>query len=123
MKSKFTSGTCSRLQILALVFLLVPLTVSAQMDGNQKTSWAGKYEGSIKAPNGDLLKVTLELKDENGKILIPGFYERVKKPSSDELAAWNSLPFNEEEYRQKEVGARELTGEPGYNVMERTFRP
>ena len=68
MKSKFTSGTCSRLQILALVFLLVPLTVSAQMDGNQKTSWAGKYEGSIKAPNGDLLKVTLELKDENGKI-------------------------------------------------------
>src|SRR5436305_2962296 len=77
---------------------------------------SGMYGGVAPNPLEALARVIAKLKDENGKILIPGFYDHVKKPSSDELAAWNSLPFNEEEYRQREVGARELTGEPGYNV-------
>src|SRR6202012_882909 len=57
----------------------------------------------------------------NGKILIPGFYDKVQSPDDAELKAWHSLPFNEEHYRKTEVGSTELTGEPGYNVMERTW--
>ncbi len=37
------------------------------------------------------------------------------------MAAWSSLPFDEEEYRIKEVGARQLVGEEGYSVLERTW--
>ena len=51
------------------------------------------------------------LKDREGKILIPGFYDDVKAPSEDEVAAWAKLPFDEEEYREKEVGASKLVGE------------
>ncbi|HET7100684.1 MAG TPA: M20/M25/M40 family metallo-hydrolase, partial [Terriglobia bacterium] len=42
-------------------------------------------------------------------------------PSGEELRAWATLPFNEEEYREKEVGARELVGEDGFTVLERTW--
>jgi acetylornithine deacetylase/succinyl-diaminopimelate desuccinylase-like protein len=42
-------------------------------------------------------------------------------PSAEELAAWKSLPFDEEHYRETEVGSRELVGEPGYSVLERTW--
>ena len=61
------------------------------------------------------------LKDEQGHILIPGFYDDVIAPSPEELAAWRSLPFDEEHYRATEVGARQLTGEHGYSVLERTW--
>src|SRR5438067_3842864 len=82
---------------------------------------SGMYGGVAPNPFVALAQVIAKLKDENGKILIPGFYDRVQKPSSDELKAWKSLPFNEEHYREVEVGSSELTGEAGYSVMERTW--
>jgi acetylornithine deacetylase/succinyl-diaminopimelate desuccinylase-like protein len=68
-----------------------------------------------------LAQIIAKLKDENGHILIPGFYDDVVAPSKEELNAWQSLPFDEEEYRQKEVGAKTLVGEDGYSVLERTW--
>ena len=61
------------------------------------------------------------LKDEEGHILIPGFYDDIIPPSPEELAAWDSLPFDEEHYRITEVGSRTLVGEAGYTVLERTW--
>src|SRR5213075_1773732 len=57
----------------------------------------------------------------NGKVLIPGFYDRVQKPSAEERQAWSRLPFNEEGYRQAEIGSSRLTGEPGLTVHARTW--
>ena len=45
----------------------------------------------------------------------------MQKPTEDELKAWASLPFDEEEYRKAEVGSDVLTGEPGYPVLYRTW--
>ena len=82
---------------------------------------SGMYGGA--APNAfvALCQIIAQLKDKGGKILIPGFYDDVQKPSDAELKAWKSLPFDEEHYRETEVGSTELTGEAGYNVMERTW--
>ncbi len=82
---------------------------------------SGMYGGA--APNAfvSLVHILAKLKDENGHILIPGFYDDIIPPSAEELAAWKSLPFDEEEYRAKEVGSKQLVGEAGYNVMERTW--
>ncbi len=82
---------------------------------------SGVYGGAAPNPLEALARIISKLKDENGKILIPGFYDRVEKPSADELKAWDSLPFNEEHYRQTEVGSKVLTGEPGYSVLYRTW--
>jgi len=82
---------------------------------------SGMYGGA--APNAfvSLAQILAKLKDEDGHILIPGVYDDIIPPSAEELAAWRSLPFDEEHYRISEVGSRQLVGETGYSVLERTW--
>ena len=82
---------------------------------------SGMYGGAAPNPFIALAQIIARLKDESGRILIPGIYDKVVPPSPEELAAWASLPFDEEHYRQTEVGSRELVGEAGYSVLERTW--
>jgi acetylornithine deacetylase/succinyl-diaminopimelate desuccinylase-like protein len=82
---------------------------------------SGMYGGAAPNPFFALAHIIAKLKDENGNILIPGFFDEVVAPSDEELAAWRRLPFDEEEYRKNEVGSRQLIGEPGYSVLERTW--
>jgi acetylornithine deacetylase/succinyl-diaminopimelate desuccinylase-like protein len=82
---------------------------------------SGMYGGAAPNPFFALAQIISKLKDDNGKILIPHFYDNVQRPSEQELNAWKSLPFNEEHYREHEVGSKELTGEPGFSVQERTW--
>jgi acetylornithine deacetylase/succinyl-diaminopimelate desuccinylase-like protein len=82
---------------------------------------SGIYGGAAPNPFIALAQVIAALKDPQDRILIPGFYDRVAAPSADELKAWKRLPFDEEHYRTSEIGARELSGEPGFSVQERTW--
>ena len=82
---------------------------------------SGIYGGAAPNPFVALAQIIAQLKDKDGRILIPGFYDKVQAPSADELKAWKSLPFDEEHYRQTEVGSSQLTGESGYSVIERTW--
>ncbi|HWZ12344.1 MAG TPA: dipeptidase [Acidobacteriaceae bacterium] len=82
---------------------------------------SGMYGGAAPNPFVALAQIIAQLKDADGRILIPHFYDDVKTPTKAELKAWKSLPFDEEHYRQSEVGSSELTGESGYSVLERTW--
>jgi acetylornithine deacetylase/succinyl-diaminopimelate desuccinylase-like protein len=82
---------------------------------------SGMYGGAAPNPFVALAHLIAKLKDEEGRILIPHLYEKVQFPSDAELAAWKSLPFDEEHYRETEVGSTALTGEPGFSVLERTW--
>ena len=82
---------------------------------------SGMYGGAAPNPFFALIEIISKLKDSKGKVLIPGFYSKVKAPSKDELKAWKKLPFNEEHYRKTEVGSKVLTGEPGFSVLYRTW--
>jgi acetylornithine deacetylase/succinyl-diaminopimelate desuccinylase-like protein len=82
---------------------------------------SGMYGGAAPNPFVAMAQILAALKDPQGRILIPGFYDDMIPPSAEELAAWRSLPFDEEQYRISEVGSRELVGEAGYSVLERTW--
>ncbi len=82
---------------------------------------SGMYGGAAPNPFVALAQIISRLKDEHGHIQIPGFYDDIVSPSEAELTAWRSLPFDEEEYRTNEVGSRQLVGESGYSVLERTW--
>ena len=82
---------------------------------------SGMYGGAAPNPFTAIAQIIAHLKDENGHILIPGFYDDIIPPSPEELAAWRSLPFDEEHYRIAEVGSSQLVGENGYSVLERTW--
>ena len=82
---------------------------------------SGMYGGA--APNAvfGLIELLSKLKDANGKIQIPGMYDDVEPPTPAEKRSWEHLPFNEKDFLKSEVGSTQLTGEPGYSVMERTW--
>lgn len=82
---------------------------------------SGMYGGVAPNPFVALCQIVAKLKDENGRILIPGFYDKLEVPTADELKAWKTLPFDEEHYRETEVGSRELVGEPGFSTIERLW--
>ncbi len=82
---------------------------------------SGLYGGVAPNAHETLVRILGQLKTPNGKIRIPGFYEAVERPSSAERKAWKQLPFNERRYRQREVGAKALTGIAGSTPLERTW--
>ncbi len=98
---------------------LVYTEIEAQ--GAKTDLHSGMYGGAAPNPLFALVEIISKLKDAKGRILVPGFYTKVKAPSKDELKAWKRLPFNEEHYRKTEVGSKVLTGEPGYSVLYRTW--
>jgi acetylornithine deacetylase/succinyl-diaminopimelate desuccinylase-like protein len=82
---------------------------------------SGMYGGAAPNPIQAIAEILCTLKGRDGRINIPGFYDRVQAPTLEETEAWKRLPFDEQEYRKKEVGSSKLTGEPGYTVFERTW--
>ena len=82
---------------------------------------SGMYGGAAPNPFFALAQIIAQLKHPTGRVAIPGFYDKVVTPAPAELAAWKSLPFDEDHYLDTEVGSTELTGEIGYSVLERTW--
>lgn len=82
---------------------------------------SGMYGGAAPNPMQALAEIIARLKGPDGKIRVPGFYEKVRKPSRKELAAWKRLPFKENGFLKKEVGSTALTGERNYSVLERLW--
>ena len=82
---------------------------------------SGMYGGTVANPIFAIAEILTALKDREGHIRIPGFYDRVVPPSEAELRAWRSLPFDEEAFRRNEARALALTGEPEVPVLERIW--
>ncbi len=82
---------------------------------------SGVYGGAAPNPIMAIAEILCALKDRDGHIRIPGFTDKVTPPSAKETTAWESLPFDVEEYKKHEVGVTELTGEPEFSIFERTW--
>jgi acetylornithine deacetylase/succinyl-diaminopimelate desuccinylase-like protein len=82
---------------------------------------SGMYGGAAPNPFQALAEIITGLKGPNGKIRIPGYYEKVAKPSKAELDAWKRLPFKETQFLKKEVGGKALVGEKAFSVLERLW--
>jgi acetylornithine deacetylase/succinyl-diaminopimelate desuccinylase-like protein len=91
------------------------------VEGANHDLHSGVYGGAAPNPFQAMAEIICALKDRDGRILIPGFYDRVVPPSAKEREAWARLPFDEKEYTEKEMGARELVGEPGVPLFERVW--
>jgi acetylornithine deacetylase/succinyl-diaminopimelate desuccinylase-like protein len=86
----------------------------------QKDLHSGLYGGA--APNAieTLWHMLEQLKGPDGRIRIPGMYDRVARPAARELAAWKKLPIKERDFL-KETGAKALNGELKYTFWERVW--
>jgi acetylornithine deacetylase/succinyl-diaminopimelate desuccinylase-like protein len=89
--------------------------------GAKQDLHSGVYGGAAPNPLMAAAEILTALKDRDGHILIPGFYDRVQAPARQEREAWARLPFDEAKYREEELGVRALTGEPEYSLFERLW--
>ncbi len=88
------------------------------VQGPNRDLHSGVYGGAVMNPAEALAKILSQLKDNKGRILVPGFYDEVEKFSKAEKEDINSQPFNLDHY-QKELGIDTVFGEEGYTTLER----
>lgn len=97
--------------------------VEVEVTGPGRDLHSGVYGGAVANPINILCKMVASLHDENGKVVIPGFYEKVAELTPAERSAMNKAPFDLEAYK-KDLSIKEVKGEKGYTTFERTgIRP
>ena len=86
--------------------------------GPNRDLHSGVYGGAVENPANVLCEIIAKLKDEDGVIQIPGFYDSVVPLTEADREAFAQLPFDEEEYK-KTLDVDALHGEKGYTTLER----
>lgn len=79
---------------------------------------SGMFGGIVHNPAQALCDVLSGMHDAQGRITLPGFYERVRSLPEDEKAELNRLPITDATYL-KQTGVPKLWGEPEYTAVER----
>ena len=93
------------------------------LHGPSRDLHSGIFGGSLDNPAMALAQLLAKLRDKNGRVAIPGFYDEVEKLSTYERKQFARLPYKESEYR-KFLGVPELFGEKGFTPYEqRSARP
>ena len=80
---------------------------------------SGLFGGVAPNPINTLARILGELKDRDGHVTIPGFYDAVRRPSDEEQAGWREDEPRYEAEALRMSGARALEGEPGFLAIER----
>jgi acetylornithine deacetylase/succinyl-diaminopimelate desuccinylase-like protein len=80
---------------------------------------SGLFGGVVHNPAQALAELIAKMHDENGTIMLPGFYDSVRLVSEEERADFARLPNNEASYLE-ETGVPALWGEKEYIPVERT---
>ncbi|HEX2979233.1 MAG TPA: dipeptidase [Anaerolineaceae bacterium] len=79
---------------------------------------SGVFGGLIQNPANALAKLIAGMTDDQGRITLPGFYDKVVPLSSEEKAELARLPMDDA-YYLKQTGAVKLFGEAGFTSIER----
>ena len=93
------------------------------VDGPSADLHSGYYGGVVRNPVEALATIVAGLKDANGRVTVPGFYDGVPELEPERAAELRGLPFDEEK-EAKGLGVPALAGERDRIPLERMwFRP
>lgn len=81
---------------------------------------SGIYGGTIQNPIHALCNMVAKLRDEDGKILVDGFYDDVRELSAADRELISAVPHDAAAFK-KQIGVSDTFGEPGYSTVERQF--
>lgn len=92
--------------------------LEVEVTGPNRDLHSGMYGGTVANPINVLGKMIASLKDDQGRITIPGFYDKVVELSEEERQEINRAPHDDDEYKRA-LDIDELAGEAGYTTPER----
>ena len=91
--------------------------------GPNKDLHSGHYGGAVANPIQVLCEMVASLIDADGRVAVPGFYDKVVELSAADRAMLARAPFDLEEYKAF-LDIADVRGEKGYTTLERTgIRP
>jgi acetylornithine deacetylase/succinyl-diaminopimelate desuccinylase-like protein len=86
--------------------------------GPNRDLHSGVYGGAVQNPLNALCEMVSKMKDANGVVQIPGFYDDVLDLTDAEREASRNLPFDEKNWLGS-IGVEHGFGEKGYTTLER----
>ena len=93
--------------------------MEVEVTGPNPDLHSGLFGGAVATPANVLARLINQLVDDEGRVTIPGFYDKVRELTPAERKAFNKAPFCLKKYKKAlEIGAVE--GEAGYTTIERT---
>ena len=81
---------------------------------------SGLYGGAVPNPINALARLIATLHDDQGRVQVPGFYDRVLELEASEREAFAQLPYEKESFLE-EVNASDTAGEEGFTTLERIW--
>ncbi len=97
--------------------------IDAQIDfyGPESDLHSGSFGGAVPNPLHAMAALLAGLHDERGRVMLPGFYDKVVPLSAEERELLGRLPFDEKEWLATAGGSRATAGEHGYSTLERIW--
>jgi acetylornithine deacetylase/succinyl-diaminopimelate desuccinylase-like protein len=89
-----------------------------EVTGANRDLHSGHFGGAVPNPINELCKILAQIVDNEGKITIPHFYDKVVPLSADERKMIAEIPFDLEQYK-KSIDIQDIIGEKGYSTLER----
>ncbi len=86
--------------------------------GPSKDLHSGLFGGTVHNPAQALIELVAGMHDKNGKITLPGFYDKVRKLSKKEREDFKRLPVTDKQLKEI-TGVPALWGEPQFIPVER----
>ncbi len=71
-----------------------------EVTGPNRDLHSGHFGGAVANPINTLCKLIAQITDEDGRITIPHFYDKVEELSAEEREMIAQIPFDEEKYKQ-----------------------
>jgi acetylornithine deacetylase/succinyl-diaminopimelate desuccinylase-like protein len=107
-------------ELPAIVYALRGIAyVEVEVTGPDHDLHSGTYGGAVHNPINALCAMIARLQDENGRITIPGFYDKVRELDPEERAELAKVPFERESWLH-EADVKTDWGEQAYTIIERT---
>ena len=90
------------------------------LTGQKGDLHSGSFGGPVVNPAFVLSRIVASMKDDHGRVTIPGFYDDVVPLTQREKDEWAALPFDVDEYKA-ELGVAALDGEEGFTPLEQVW--
>lgn len=88
------------------------------VEGPVKDLHSGMYGGAVANPIHILSRILASMHDDDGRIVVKGFYDDVRELSPEERAKLAEIPYGENEL-VAETGVSRSWGDPQYTIIER----
>jgi acetylornithine deacetylase/succinyl-diaminopimelate desuccinylase-like protein len=94
--------------------------LEVNVEGPKQDLHSGSFGGGVANPVNVLARMIASVHDEDGKVTVPGFYDKVLPLTDAERKEIASLPFDEKEWLAS-TGSHAVKGEKGYSTLERIW--